>query len=233
MNQKNIFGFAVFSIILILGVGSVSAFRFSGWLDDGIDLDTAQQEQESLQSAVENNDYDTWKTTMEGIIERMKSLITKENFQKEVKQNTEMKAVQEEQESLQTAIENDDYDTWKSLMEAKITEENFNEMVERYAEISEKNDSNKKLNGQDEELQTAIENNDYNTWKSLMEAKITEENFNEMVERYNSMKDNKNQQKPTEDKLTENKNNRDQNNAPMQMNGNRGFKGNYFDMGFK
>jgi len=40
-------------------------------------------------------------------------------------------------------------------------------------------------------LRTAIENNDFDAWKSLMESQITEENFNKIVERHENMKEEK------------------------------------------
>ncbi len=35
-----------------------------------------------------------------------------------------------------------------------------------------------------EEVKTSIENNDYSTWKSLMESQLTQENFDKLVERH-------------------------------------------------
>lgn len=52
--------------------------------------------------------------------------------------------MQEQRQAMETAIENKDYTTWKSLMEqeiakmqSQITEENFNKVVENHARMSE------------------------------------------------------------------------------------------------
>lgn len=52
--------------------------------------------------------------------------------------------MQEERQAMQTAIENEDYEAWKALMEERIermreqiTEENFNSLVERHQEMSQ------------------------------------------------------------------------------------------------
>ena len=38
-------------------------------------------------------------------------------------------------------------------------------------------------------IQKAIENNDYENWKSLMESQLTQENFNALVERHTTMEE--------------------------------------------
>jgi len=40
-----------------------------------------------------------------------------------------------------------------------------------------------------EQIKEAITNNDFDSWKVLMESKLTEEHFNQMVENYNSRSD--------------------------------------------
>lgn len=52
--------------------------------------------------------------------------------------------IQAEQEAIQTAIENSDFTSWKSLMESRIakmqselTEENFNLMIEKHSQMKE------------------------------------------------------------------------------------------------
>ena len=45
--------------------------------------------------------------------------------------------MQEFHESIQEAIENNDYEAWKSLMESRLTEEHFDEIIERHAEMSD------------------------------------------------------------------------------------------------
>lgn len=82
--KKITLGVFVFSVIALLGVGMVAAFPF-GFGKGQMAQDLTEEEQ------------------------------------------TEMKAFQD---SLQTAIENEDFDSWKSLMESQLTEENFNKMIE-------------------------------------------------------------------------------------------------------
>jgi hypothetical protein len=91
MERKYILGVVILSLILISGIGSVSAFGFDNWFA----------------------------------------------------RNTNPVEMQEEQSSIQTAIKDNDYNTWKSLVESKLTEENFNQIVLRYTEMSEKKDSAK------------------------------------------------------------------------------------------
>jgi hypothetical protein len=184
METKYVLGIAMFSMMLLSQVGSVSAFGFGNWFNHGANSD----EQESLQTAIENEDYSSWKSVMEGIIERIQSLITEDNFNELVNQSNEAEDMKEEQESLQTAIENEDYDSWKSLMEAKLTEEYFSKLVERnnnQTNESYRNHFDFGFGEMDEEVIEAIENEDYDSWKSLMEAKLTEETFNQLVEREN------------------------------------------------
>ena len=61
--------------------------------------------------------------------------------------------MQEHMESIRTAIENEDFDTWKSLMEAQLTKENFNRLIESNEEMSKRRILH-------EELQQAIEDGD-------------------------------------------------------------------------
>jgi uncharacterized membrane protein (DUF106 family) len=48
-------------------------------------------------------------------------------------ERTEM---QEFHGSIQETIENEDYEAWKSLMESRLTEEQFDEIIERHAQMS-------------------------------------------------------------------------------------------------
>ncbi|MFA7708270.1 MAG: hypothetical protein WCX73_04950, partial [Candidatus Pacearchaeota archaeon] len=89
-----------------------------------------------------------------------------------------------------------DYSTWKSLieeaiakMQAQITEDNFNELVEQNSQI-------KSMQEEQKSLQTAIKNNDYDSWASLMTAQITEDNFNELVEKHQKINESMKELKP-------------------------------------
>lgn len=45
------------------------------------------------------------------------------------------------------------------------------------------------------QVQNAIKNNDFNTWKSLMESQLTQDNFNKLVSNYQKMEQRINQTK--------------------------------------
>lgn len=49
----------------------------------------------------------------------------------------EKKEMLEQKEGIMTVIEDGDYETWKSLMEAQLTKEDFNKLVEKYSKMSE------------------------------------------------------------------------------------------------
>lgn len=49
----------------------------------------------------------------------------------------EQTEMQEFHDSIQEAIEDNDYTAWKSLMESQLTQENFNALVERHATMQE------------------------------------------------------------------------------------------------
>ena len=58
----------------------------------------------------------------------------------DMKQNlteAEQAEVQVFHDALETAIENEDFDTWKSLMESQLTEENFNNIITNHNEMQE------------------------------------------------------------------------------------------------
>ena len=52
-----------------------------------------------------------------------------------------------------------------------------------------------KFLGNREEIETALESGDFNGWKSAMEAELTEERFNQMVQRH-SMRKERRQERP-------------------------------------
>ena len=56
--------------------------------------------------------------------------------------STDMQAFHQE---VQTAIQNDDYATWKSLMESQLTEENFQNIVDMHKKMSEIQDLRQQL----------------------------------------------------------------------------------------
>jgi len=108
-----------------------------------------------------------------------------------IEMTEEMKAVREQ---MDTAIQNNDYETWKTLVskmpngpdgsKIDVTEETFAKVVAKYQERV----ANDALR---DKVKAAIESSDYTTWQSLvsqlpngsdMLAKITEANFPKLVE---------------------------------------------------
>ena len=91
-------------------------------------------------------------------------------------------------EAIQSAIENDDYSTWRSLMEEKLSEENFDLIVERHKVMSEKFETKQETM---QAIQNAMDAKDYDAWKTAIESnkmyfnladKITEDNFATFVQ---------------------------------------------------
>jgi len=66
------------------------------------------------------------------------------------------------QESLQQSIENENFEDWENLMQSQLTQEKFNELVERHNQNSERQE----LMAQ---MQEAWDNEDYDTVKQLRE----------------------------------------------------------------
>lgn len=88
---------------------------------------------------------------------------------------------EEDREELRTAVENDDYNAWKTAMQNRLTEDNFEKVVERRAEMSEKREKR-------EAMRTAIDNADYEAYKTAVEnlnpkrPVLSEEVFEKIVE---------------------------------------------------
>jgi hypothetical protein len=107
----------------------------------------------------------------------------------------EMKAAQEQ---MDTAIRDNDYNTWKSLVtqlpngsKMQVTEEAFAKLVERYQDRVTMDELQKKI-------ETAIDSGDYAIWKSLvaglpngteMLEKITADNFAKFTEAHKLMEE--------------------------------------------
>jgi len=86
MEQKYVLGIIALAIVALFGIGIISAYGFGMW---------------------------------------------DSNLTEEEKAN-----ILEQKEAIKTAIENKDYETWKSLMEDQLTEEDFNKLVEKMSEYN-------------------------------------------------------------------------------------------------
>jgi hypothetical protein len=93
--KKITLGVFVFSVIAFLGISLATAFPF-GFVKMNQNLSDEEQNEinafhDSLQTAIENEDYESWKTLME-------SQLTEENFNKMIGENKEMQTMKAEME---------------------------------------------------------------------------------------------------------------------------------------
>lgn len=107
--------------ISVLGAGLAAAFPMGfGRFGDELtaeELESLHQEHQEMKEVIENGDYETWKTMMEDRIDRMKSELTEENFEKIVERHGEMQERKEIRNQIREALENEDYETANSLRE--------------------------------------------------------------------------------------------------------------------
>ncbi len=95
---------------------------------------------------------------------------------------------EEVRDAIWEALENDDYDAWKSTIEAQLTEERFDSMVERHELLSYLRDAS-------HETKVAIKQGDYDAYVEALqdlgvsEDVLTEEDFATLVELRQTMKD--------------------------------------------
>ncbi|MBD3155197.1 MAG: hypothetical protein GF368_00895 [Candidatus Aenigmarchaeota archaeon] len=121
MKKKYVIGILSLMTIGVLGLSFAMAMPFGlgGFSEDLTEeeFNTMRQEQQSLQEAVENGDYETWKILMENRIERMKTELTEENFQNMVERHNSMQEMRESREQMRIAWEEGDYETFQQLRE--------------------------------------------------------------------------------------------------------------------
>jgi len=95
-------------------------------------------------------------------------------------------------ENVDTAISNNDFTSWKHAVESELTEENFNNVIERRNNREQNRDLNREIH---DSMRIAIENNDYGAWLEAAQSlenfpkdieTITEEDFNTLVEIHNA-----------------------------------------------
>jgi len=122
MDKKQKIAITVLLIFSVIAVGFVSAFPmgFGGFFNKDLtteELKTLVEENQQMTQAIENGDYDTWKTLMEERIEKMKSELTEENFNQIVENHNQMKERMEIEQQIKEAIQNGDYETAVQLRE--------------------------------------------------------------------------------------------------------------------
>lgn len=86
----------------------------------------------------------------------------------------------ENRDKIIKAIEEKDYYTWKEVMSAQLTEENFNMLTKRHENMLERQ-------AQREAIETALQKGDYQAWKEAMETIkseviLNEDDFNILVQ---------------------------------------------------
>jgi phosphoenolpyruvate-protein kinase (PTS system EI component) len=92
-------------------------------------------------------------------------------------------ASEEQRLAIKKAIEENNFEAWKTAMTEALTQENFNKLVERNKAMTER----KELQ---DAVKQAIANGDYNAYKQAFEnlkgsmQVMSEDDFNAMVERY-------------------------------------------------
>lgn len=101
------------------------------------------------------------------------------------------------------SIKANDFNTWKEMMSARLTQENFNKLVERQTLMSQRHENMSGIRGGmssgtpacNEEMVQAIENGDYEAWKvaavnSPMISKIqNEDDFKILVQLHQAKQD--------------------------------------------
>lgn len=97
----------------------------------------------------------------------------------------------EDKEEMKQAIENNDFDAWKSLIEEKLTQENFDEIVQRH--------ENRSLHRENKEaVKQAIDSNDYDAYLEAIKniddlpedhETLSEDDFNKVVEMHEAMQE--------------------------------------------
>ena len=106
----------------------------------------------------------------------------------------EKNALIQNRQAVDQAIQNNDYPTWKFLMEGQLTQENFNKLVENHKAMVERMTQ---MNATRAKIDAAIGTGDYNAWYTAVTAggmnpKITEvinkDNFATYVEFYKAVK---------------------------------------------
>ena len=115
--NKNVLGILALSMVAILGAGFVVAMPFGNGLNaDLTDSEKAemQAQHEEMQTAIENGDYETWKSLMNDKIVKMQEQITQENFNEIQERHAER---EEFRQAIEEARESRDFSKMQELKE--------------------------------------------------------------------------------------------------------------------
>ena len=113
MENKYLAGTIALSIALILGAGFIAAGQFG--FGQGMSEEQATQfseQQDAMQTAMQNKDYATWKSLMEDRISEMQSQITEDNFNTMVEHHNDMFKFREQ---MKQARKSGDYSKMQEL----------------------------------------------------------------------------------------------------------------------
>lgn len=113
MKNKATYGIVALAAMAILFVGGVSAFGGGfgfAHMNDLSEEDQAEMQafHQDVQTAIENEDYESWKTLME-------SQLTQENFELLVEQNYQIQEMNQIREEMREAREDGDTETFEEL----------------------------------------------------------------------------------------------------------------------
>jgi ABC-type glycerol-3-phosphate transport system substrate-binding protein len=131
MNKITIMGiFALVLLGIVAVAGSASAFRFGF----GQGPDNMQGAGTAVQAAIENNDFNAWKTAIE-------ATLTQDNFNKIVQQEQQRTAMMQSQQAVADAIKSGDYNAYVSAIGTlnnlvssitPVNESDFSKLVQEY-----------------------------------------------------------------------------------------------------
>lgn len=160
--------------LTVLSAAAAGVYAFAGF---GKGILPGRMNDAALQEALENKDFNAYKSALTEINGNAVSRITEEQFSRIADNYKSRKA-------LDAAIQANDFDAYletlsnvNSNLAEKVTEERFADLVEKY--------------NQHEAVETAIENSDYQAWINAVLAMphgsnmadiVSEEDFNKLVE---------------------------------------------------
>jgi len=127
MEKKYFFGVAAMAMIAVLGVSLVAAYPIGrgGFMGTSLTEEEKvelKENREEVREAIENNDYEVWKSLMEERIAKMQKSLTEENFAEIVEMHEYMNQLHE---AMQEARETGDspnsvpQESWGKVEELK------------------------------------------------------------------------------------------------------------------
>jgi hypothetical protein len=124
-------------------IGSTYANGFGDW-GHGPKIEMTEEMKalhEKIDAAIASGDYETWKSLVSQLPQGSKMPVTEEAFAKAVEMYKNRISMEETQQKIKEAIENNDYEAWKALVGElpnsadlleKITADNFAKFVEAH-----------------------------------------------------------------------------------------------------